>query len=240
MIPVAVGYLFVGTGVLLSTVPGFPTVLTFPAVVHFYATGFVALSIFALGCRLVTGFFHVTPPRSLSWPVLVCGAVAPGVLATNFWRPPWFVVGAGLEAVAVIGYAALVGVVAYRTDRRRIGLYGVAVGALAGAAGVSLALAGVLGVGGPSTVAAHVPVVLDGFLLATIVGYAYQFFPVTNGQFYGATDRTALATILLLACGTGVHATGIVVVGDPLRASGAALAALGTGGYAYLIVRRLA
>lgn len=67
-IPIAIGYLVIGTIVFLSTVNMVPNPLnaTFPVVVHFYATGFVTLLIFALGTRLLTGFFHVTPPKFLS------------------------------------------------------------------------------------------------------------------------------------------------------------------------------
>ncbi|WP_205254108.1 MULTISPECIES: hypothetical protein [Halostella] len=199
-IPVAVGYLVVGTVALLSATPPFPDPIgaTLPMVVHYYGTGFAALLIFALGTRLLTGFFHVTPPSALSRTVLCCGAVAPAVLSAAFWRPPWFLVGAGLELVAMAGYAALVAVVAYRTDRRRVGLYGIGLGALGGVAAVGVAAVGALGIETGLAVAVHVPLVLDGFLLLTILGYAYQFFPVTAGGFPGATERVALTTILAL------------------------------------------
>ncbi|WP_164471712.1 hypothetical protein [Halosimplex salinum] len=239
-IPVALGYLVVGTVALLSTVDGVPDPLgsTGPMVVHFYATGFVALLIFALGIRLLTGFFRVTPPISLSWLVLSCGSVAPGVLALNFYRPPWFGIGAGLEFVAMAGYASLVAVVAYRTDRHRVGLYGIGLGAAAGVLSVGVALASVTGIGGNPDLAAHVIVALDGFLLLTIIGYAYQFFPVSNGQFPGATGRTAASTIALLGTGTAVHALGVVGDVSSFRFYGPVLALIGTVGYSYLLIRR--
>jgi len=241
LIPVAFGYLVVGTVALLSTVTPLPNVAgaSLPVVSHYYSAGFAALLIFALGARLLTGFFHESPPRPLAWVVLLCGAVGPGVLTLHFWRPPWFLVGAGLEVVATVGYVGLVGVVAYRTDRRRIGLYGIGLGALSGAVGVAAAPAAVVGIAPADLVGVHVDLVLGGFFLLTIVGYAYQFFPVTNGQFPGATARSALATMLLLALGVGLQATSALTAVPWLHTAGSSLAVLGTTGYAYLMVRRL-
>lgn len=240
-IPVAVAYLLVGTVALLSRVTPLPALVgaSLPSVVHYYAAGFAALLVFSLGARLTTGFFHVSPPRYPTWAVLLSGAVAPGALAGAFFRPPWYLVGAGLQAVAMVGYAGLVGSVALRTDRRRVGLWGIVLGALSGVVGVCAAVLVSVGAVTAPLLAVHVPAVVDGFFLLTIVGYAYQFFPVTSGQFRGATARTALATMLLLAAGTGLEITGAVTGWPRLHAAGAALALVGTAGYAYLMIRRL-
>lgn len=240
-LPVAIGYLIVAAATHLALISGIrlPLVVSVPAVVHAYVTGFVTLLVFALGIRLLTGFFHVAPPRSLSWLVLGCGAVGPAVLIGAFWRPPWFLLGAALEATAMAGYVALVGIVLVRTDRRHVGQYGIAFGALAGLAGVATGIAGVVRLDS-AAIAAHVPLVLNGFLLTTIVGYAYQFFPVTTGRYPGASERTALATILLLATGTAGIATGSSLGTDWLRFIGSGLALVGTVGYTYLLVRRFA
>lgn len=241
LIPVVVGYLVVGTVVLLSTLTPLLNVAgaSLPVVSHYYGAGFAALLIFVLGARLLTGFFHESPPRPLAWVVLLCGTVGPGVLALNFWRRPWFLVGAGLEVVAMVGYVGLVGIVAYRTDRRRIGLYGIGLGALSGAVGVAAATSAVVGITPADLVDVHVDLVLGGFFLLTIVGYAYQFFPVTNGQFPGATERSALATMLLLVFGVGLQVTSALTAAPWLHAAGSSLTVLGTIGYAYLMVRRL-
>lgn len=241
LIPVAVGYLVVGTVALLSTVSSLPDVVgsSLPVVAHYYATGFATLLVFALGARLLTGFFHESPPRYLTWVVLLCGAVAPGVLAVNFWNPPWFLVGAGFAVVAMTGYLGLVGVVAYRTDRQRIGLYGIVLGALSGTVAVGAATLAACGVGTAVLVGVHVDVILGGFLLSTIIGYAYLFFPVTNGQFPGASERTALTTILLLVSGVGIRTLGALTAYSPFDVAGGSLAVLGTAGYAYLMARRL-
>jgi hypothetical protein len=240
-IPIALGYLIIGTIALLSTVGGFlnPFNPTFPMIVHFYGTGFVALLIFALGIRLLTGFFHVTPPKSLSWLVLFCGSVAPSILAFNFYQPPWFTIGAGLEFIAITAYASLVGIVAYRTDRHRVGLYGIGLGALGGVVSIGIALANVTGITSDLNIAFHVIVVLNGFLILTIIGYAYQFFPVTNRQFWGATERAGLTTIVVLGAGTVIQAFSVLGEFYWLQLCGIVLSVIGTGGYSYLMIRRL-
>ncbi|MFB6138900.1 MAG: putative zinc-binding protein [Halosimplex sp.] len=241
-IPVAFAYLLAGTVALLSATTPLPDLVgaTLPVVVHYYAVGFAALLVFAFGARLLTGFFHVDQPKSLSRAVLVAGAVAPGVLAPNLWRPPAFRVGAALVVAAMLGYAALVGLVALRTDRRRVGLVGIGLGATAGALAVVTAGTVAFGADAALLAAVHVPLVLDGFLLLTIWGYAYQFFPVTTGRFPGATERTARATLLLLALGTALQAVGASGGVEPVRAAGAATATVGAAGYAYLLTRRFA
>ena len=240
-LPVAIGYLIVAAASHLALISGIrlPLIMSVPAVIHAYATGFVTLLIFALGIRLLTGFFHVAPPRSLSWLVLGCGAVGPAVLIGAFWRPPWFLLGAALEATAMAGYVALVGIVLVRTDRRHVGRYGIVIGALAGLAGVAAGIAGVVRLDS-AALAVHVPLVLDGFLLLTIIGYAYQFFPVTTGRYPGADERTALATILLLAAGTVGIAIGSGLGTNWFRLVGSGLTLIGTAGYTYLLVRRFA
>lgn len=240
MIPVAVGYLLVGTVALVSTTQQVSTVVGsgLPTVVHYYGVGVAALLIFALGSRLLTGFFHVTPPHHISWVVLTSGGVGPALLAPNVWVDPWFTVGAVFLVVAMLGYGVLVGVVGFRTNRRRVGFVGIFLGAIAGIAGVSGASLMVTEILDTSAIQLHTTLVLDGFLLLTIIGYAYQFFPVTTGQFLGASRRSALATILFLAAGIGIDTVGTVSSVAPLTIFGSLLSFAGTGGYAYLLIRR--
>jgi hypothetical protein len=240
-IPLALGYLVIGTIALLSTVDGFPDPVnaTFPMIVHFYGTGFVTLLIFALGIRLLTGFFHVTPPKSLSWLILFCGSVAPGILAFNFYQPPWFTVGAILESIAITAYASLVVFVAYRTDRHRIGLYGIGFGALGGITAIGIVLINIIDSTSNVSIAAHVIVILNGFIILTIIGYAYQFFPVTNRQFWGATERGGSSTIFIIGAGTLLQTLSMLGEVHYLQGYGIALAVIGTSGYSYLMVRRL-
>lgn len=241
MLPVAIGYLLIGTVSLLSTA-GFLTDVvgaTFQRTVHYYGTGVVTLLILALGARLLIGFFHVRPPKYPTWVMLTAGAIAPAVLAGSFWQPPWFYVGAGLELVALASYTAVVGTVATNTDRRRIGLYGIVAGSIAGLSGGILATLTVTGGGSLTSLAAHRTAMIDGFVLLTIIGYASQFFPVTNQQFRGASRQTALASIGLLIVGVTLSVVGMLSSMAWMQLSGAALELLGTITYAYLLGRRL-
>lgn len=239
-VPIAMGYLILGTVALLARAVrgGGYFDVSAPAVIHLFGTGVVVLLILALGLKLLVGFLHVTPPHSLSWVALSCGAVAPAILAGSFYRPPLFLVGAGLEGVAVISYAVLIAVVGLRADRRRTGFVGLAIGAIAGVTAVGIAIANALDLGWAPGIRAHVVLVINGFILSTIIGYAYQFFPVPNGQFWGASDRTATGTILLFGLGTALVVTGDTAELDIVSVLGVILTIGGTGGYAYLLIQR--
>jgi len=242
VVPIAVLYLAVGTVALLARMYSVPTVsgTTIPGVVHYYAVGFAALLIVSLGARLLIGFFHVVPPRPLTWGALGGGVVAPALIAGSFWAWPLFQAGAVILAFGMLCYLGMVAIVAVRTDRRRVGLAGVLGGAFAGAGGVLVAVTVAIDGGAAWLIEAHVPLVLDGFLLLTIIGYAYEFFPIGTGQFTGASDRVGLATILILGAGVVLRAIepllGVPVAGD----IGATLGIVGTSVYAYVLTRRLA
>lgn len=224
-LPVALGYLVAGAGALAVGAP-------LPRVVHLHAAGFAALLVFALGDRLLAGFLHVGAPRSLTWTALCAGAVAPALVAASLWVDPWFRVGAALEAAAVTAYAGMVVAVSLRADRLRVGLYGVLLGAFAGVVGVAAAL--LVAFGAAPTLRAHVAAVATGFFPLTVAGYAFQFFPVTAGQFRGATARGVLTTLALMAVGSAAQ-----MVGGPLHPAGALCSAAGALGYCYLLARRL-
>lgn len=242
MIPVALGYLLVGTYTLVSTTYNLPAVfgVGLPAVVHYYGVGAATLLIFALGIRLLTGFFHVAPPRYVSWVVLITGGLGPALLVPNLWTDPWFTVGAAFLVIAIVGYGTLLAIVGYKTTRYRVGLTGIGLGAVSGVLGVSVA--GLLAAGQVDTtvIPLHTTLVLDGFLLLTIIGYAYQFFPVTTGRFRGASSRTAVGTVLLLGAGIGFEVIGTVASVESVIVVGMALTLSGTSGYAYLLIGRFA
>jgi hypothetical protein len=240
LIPVAIGYLLFGTLTLASSTTVLPVIVGYglPTVVHYYGTGVATLLIFALGVRLLTGFFHVTPPRYVSWSVLGSGGLGPALLASNLWQSPWFEIGASLLVVAMAGYGVLVGFVVFHTTRYRIGLVGIGLGAVCGIGGVFAAILGLVGRLDVFPIHLHTTLVLDGFLLLTIIGYAYQFFPVTTGQFRGASRRTALATMLVLTGGVGIDILGSILSIAPLQSVGAGFGFVATSGYAYLLVRR--
>jgi len=84
----------------------------------------------------------------------------------------------------------------------------------------------------------HWTFILGGFFPLTIVGYAFQFFPVTSGRFPGATTRGVAVTIGSLAGGVFVQGIGILSQLAYLRSVGAALSVLGALGYTGLMVGR--
>lgn len=239
-LPVALAYLLAGTVALLAGTPLLERSVALPRVSHFYGFGFGALLVFALGARLLIGFYHVSPPRSLAWPTLGAGALAPAFLGAGLRHLRWFRAGAVLAGVAMGCYLLLVTVVAARTDRSRTELAGIWLGALAGAVAVAVALPLAFGAGIEDAVAIHRTLVLAGFFPLTIAGYAYQFFPVTGAQFPGASERTVAASIALLAAGVAVQAVGIAAGPSLVRSVGVALSLVGTVLYAGLLVGRFA
>lgn len=140
--------------------------------------------------------------------------------------------------VAITAYAAIIAVVGLRADRRRTGFSGIALGAIVGVTAIGIALANALNIARAPGIRSHVLLVLNGFILPTIIGYAYQFFPVPTGQFLGASDRTATATILVLIIGTGLLVVGTHTHKTTLIDLGAGCSFLATVGYAYLLGRR--
>lgn len=236
MIPVALGYLLVGTVGLLGTTPvlgGWTPTLA--QVSHYYAIGFGALLVYALGARLLVGFYHVTPPRLLVYPMLLFGAFAPALLGTFRRGEPWFLLGAAFAALAMACYLLVVGFVAIETDRSRVELLGIVCGALAGVVAVAAALTVALGEDVATATTLHWTLVLGGFFPLTIVGYACQFFPVTGGQVSGASERGVATTIGLLAVGVVVQGAGIVGQLGFVRAVGVGLSLAGALGYLYLV-----
>jgi len=241
-VPLAILYLAVGTIALLAKWFDIPAVpgASIPGIVHYYAVGFAVLLIVSLGARLLVGFFHVVPPRPLTWGALGGGVVAPAFIAGGFWVWPLFQVGAVVLAFGVLCYLGMVAAVVARTERRRVGLVGILAGAFAGAGGVLVAVTVAIGGGAAWLIEAHVPLVLDGFLLLTIIGYAYEFFPIGMGQFTGASDRVALSTIAALGIGVVLRAVAPPLGAPLIGVVGVALSIVGTSVYAYVLTRRLA
>ena len=238
-IPVAIGYLIVGTiALLITALPLQIGAATLPQVTHYYLVGFATLLIYALGARLLLAFFHVSLPRSVVWVVLVAGILAPAFLGTSLWIDPWFQLGAAFAAIAMIGYGGLVVLVTWRTDRIRAGLSGILLGAIAGGAAVVASLPVAFGSGTVSYIAVHRTLILAGFFPLTIIGYAYLFFPVTGGQFAGANVRSVRATIGLLGVGVAVQAFSITTQYGSVRIIGTIASISGAIGCGYLLGRR--
>ncbi|WP_256298183.1 hypothetical protein [Haloarchaeobius salinus] len=237
VVPVALAYLLVGSyatlgvaGVVPPVFDGYP-----PRTTHLLGTGTATLLVFGIGARLLPRFLVAEPPKSLVWVVLPAGAVGPVLLAATLPAGPGFHLAAAVETVAVVGYAAIVGTLFVRSDNRRTALYGVLLGAGGGVAAVALgawfAFAGLDG----ALVPAHRRLTLLGFLGLTVVGVSLQFYPPNVGRWPGCDDRTALASMALLAVGVAVQAVGAAVLTTWIESVGVGLALVGTLGYAYLL-----
>lgn len=185
------------------------------------------------------GFYRASPPNPLRWLVLITGAVAPLFLGVTLWVNPLFRVGAAIESIAMVGYALVVCITGYRTERRRCGYLGIALGAVAGVVAVAVAAPVAFGTAWVDRWAAfHRTAVLWGFFPLTIVGYAFLFFPVTGGRVPSSSRRVARATIVLLAVGLLIRLFGITGHMDVLHLVGATISSAGAILYCYLIVRR--
>jgi hypothetical protein len=236
-VPLALGYLLVGTYGTLALHTGLPPLADGypPRTTHLLATGAAGVLVFALGFRLLPRFFSAPLPRWLAAAVLVSGATGPTLLACGLPGGPWFRVGALLESVAVGGFALAVALLFRRSDRRRTGLVGVLVGAACGLLGVALGLWFAFGSLSPALVRAHLRANLLGFLGLTVVGLAYQFYPPAVGTLLGASDRTARASILALAGGLLAQVGGIVGGAASLTTLGQMSTLVGACCYLYLL-----
>ena len=217
-------------GLVPSVFDGYP-----PRTTHLLGTGTAALLVFGLGVRLLPRFLVADPPKALVWVVLPAGAVGPVLLAATLPAGPWFHLAAVVETVAVVGYAAIVGTLFVRSDNRRTALYGVLLGAVGGVTAVALgAWFAFVGLDG-ALLPAHRRLTLLGFLGLTVVGVSLQFYPPNVGRWPGCDDRTALASMGLLAVGVAVQAAGLGLDVPAAETSGVVLALAGGLGYAYLL-----
>ena len=238
-VPVVAAYLAVGSWeTLAARSAALPTVLDGypPRATHLLAAGGAVLALFAVGFRLLPRFLVVDLPAWVPWVVLPPGALGPALLAAGLPAGPLFRVGAVLEAVAVVGFAAVYAHRYRATDRSRVGFYGPLLGTGFGVLAVGLGLSFAFGPIDPALVAAHYRLNLLGFLGLSIVGVTFQFYPPTVGRFPGAGDDLALAAMGLLAGGLAVEAVGAGAAVGTATGVGRALALGGALAYAYLVI----
>lgn len=176
-----------------------------------------------------------TLPAPLVWLVLSAGALGPFVLWLSIPSGTYLPAGAVLQTLAVGGFALAVAVMYRRSDRQRVGFYGVLACSLAGVAAISLGLVFAFDAPASDLVMVHARLNLLGFLGLTILGVSYQFYPPAVGTFRGASDRTALAAILLIAGGLAVELGGALADLSPVVTGGQALALAGALAHAYLL-----
>lgn len=237
-VPVALAYLVAGAALPVAAVAGLPTgplPAAGPAVSHLLAAGTAGLLLFALGFRLLPRFLVIAPRTPLVAVVLPAGALGPALLATDFRGGPWFRVGAALQAVALVGFAVAYVDMFVRSDRRRVGLYGLLVPAAAAVTvaglGVHMATVGVTG----GVADAHARLALFGFLGAAVVAVSYQFYPPPVAAPAWIDDRAAATAIALLAVGVGVEAAGLVAGVAPAVTAGRTAAVAGAGLHATVL-----
>ncbi|WP_181691598.1 hypothetical protein [Natronomonas sp. LN261] len=237
-VPVALSYLLVGSyeiaalyGPLPALFGGAPAQAS-----HLLAAGTAAVLVFALGFRLLPRFLVVSPPLWVVRIVLPAAAAGPVLIAAGLEIPRLQIVGAALEAVAVCLFAAALARMFVRSDRRRVGLYGVLAGAGSGVGGVLLGLVFAFdGTTAPLTTL-HFRLNVLGFLGLTVVGLAYQFYPPSVGEFPGSSERTAALSILGICAGLLTHAISLRIGLDALTTVGYLPAFGGSVLYAYLLV----
>jgi len=235
-VPVALAYLLVGSYATAAGATPLPPLLDGypPRAAHLLAAGAGALLVFAIGFRLLPRLLVATPPRPLAWLVLPTGAVGPALLASGIGTSR-LLVGAAVQAVAVVGFALAVAALLRRSDRERVGRYGVALGALAGVLGVALGLH--FATAGPTAALAAVHARLNvlGFLGLTIVGVSYHFYPPAVGRLPGAGDRLAAASIGAIAAGLAFELVGAVATVELAVTAGRLGALVGSLFAAYVL-----
>lgn len=237
-VPIALLYLAAGSYATVAIYVGLPVFFDgyFPRVAHLLAAGTAAMLIFALGFRLLPRFLVASPPRVLVIVVLPAGALGPVLLADQLGGGRWFQFGAVIEAIAVVGYALAYCILFVRSDRRRVGFYGVLAGVGSGVLGVGLGVSFAFDHPTTSLVLAHMRLNVLGFLGLTIIGIAYQFYPPAVGTLRGASNRTALVSIGSIAGGLLLQLIGLIGQLQSLVQVGELLTFIGAITYAYLIV----
>lgn len=239
-VPVVLVYLLAGSYELLAGAVGLPTLLGgVPArVSHLLGAGTAVLLVFAVGFRLFPRFLVAHPPRPVAYAVLGAGAVGPALIAAGLYDGGLLHAGAGLQAVAVVGFAGTYAFLFVRSDRRRLGLYAVLLACLLGVAAVGLGL--VFAVGGRATplVTAHYRLAVAGFLGLTIVGATYQFYPPDVGKWPLASETAAAQAVVLLGSGLALQLA--TAYAAPLATLGLLFAALGAAVHCYVVWAALA
>ncbi|MFC7215895.1 hypothetical protein ACFQO4_17635 [Saliphagus sp. GCM10025334] len=183
-----------------------------PPVTHLLAAGGAALLLFAVGFRLLPRFLVVSPRTWLVALALPAGALGPALLVGDFLGGSRFLLGAVLEATALVGFALAYVDMYSRSNRRRVGFYAVALGVLCGAGVAILGLSFAtdwFGVPG-DPFDAHYRLALVGLLGLTVVGVTYQFYPPAVASSSLVDNRTAGLSIALLAGGLLVEVGGLL------------------------------
>lgn len=238
-VPVALAFIALGVLELVAGTLGRPVFVTTGGVgvAHLAGAGGATTLLFAVGFRALPRFTVTNPPANVAAVVLGSGAIGAALVVAGFGSGVLFRAGAVLLSVAVAGFAATWSWMLLRTERDRVGFYGVLAAVWSGVFGVALGLGfamGHLSLAGEAVVA-HFRLTLLGFLGLAIVGVLYQFYPPAVGQHSGASDRTALVSIVALAAGVWIEAAGLLAGVPEAVLAGRVLGLLGSVAVAFLV-----
>ena len=241
--PFAIGYVGIGSVVLLWSSLSGPATVPAAAASHLLVVGGAVVMLLAVGFRLLPRFLGASPPARVVAVVLPPGAVGPALLAAGVTgRPaslagiPTVRLGAGLVGAAVVGLAAVVVALVARADRRRVGVGAVVAGACCGVLGVGLGIGFVVGAADASLVPAHLRLNVLGFLGLTIVGVSYHFYPPAIGTLPGVGVRSARTAAVALAGGLLVEVGGLATSSPAVVTVGRAVGVLGAALYAWVVL----
>ena len=241
-VPIALAYLVFGSYETIAAYGTVPSIFDgyLPRTTHLLGAGTATLLVFAIGFRLLPRFLRAHPPRVLVYIVLPAGAVGPALLAVGIPSGGWLVLGGIVQAIAVGGYAVVIGILFARSPHDRIALYAVLAGAVVGVAAVGIGIWFAFVGLDAGLIAAHQRLTLIGFLGLTIIGVSLQFYPPNVGEWIGSEDRTAAVVILLITFGIIAQAVGLAVPHDGIERAGVFVSGCGACLYGYLILSAFA
>ena len=236
--PVVALYLAGGAYATLAATTGLPSPVDGypPRVSHLLAAGVAALLLVAVGFRLLPRFLVAQVPTALAVVGVPAAALGPALIAVGLPAGPVLHAGAGLETLGIGAFVGAYWLAFARSDRRRIGFYGVLAGTVAGLVVVALGLTFAVDGPRPELVALHCRFALLGFLGLSVVGVSYQFYPPSVGRFPLAGDRFATVVLAGFVAGLGLDVLAWALARPVLSLAGHALTALAAVGYAYLLL----
>ncbi|MBI4361801.1 MAG: hypothetical protein HY558_01365, partial [Euryarchaeota archaeon] len=219
-------YLLAGSAGLAAAYAG---ILPYPAALHLYTAGFIALMVFGAGYHLLPRFTGVVPPPRLAALNILLALPGPALIALTITGPRGlFHPAAGLEATAGLLFAGFILHSLLRTERRHPSYLFYAASAASLILGVLLGVAFSLRVEWRIYTPLHAWVNLLGFAGFMIVGVATDaLIGYRPGELH---DRRALRGLYLSAL-TGLPLLALSYTGAPTRIPGLLLLLLFAGLY---------
>lgn len=158
-------------------------ILPLPVLVHLHLTGFVVGTMVAASILLLPRFTDVRPPPWASWTIAILPIPGPALLAMGFLgHPRMFRLGAMVEAIAMIAFAAYVGWQLLRSPRRRASFVPFALSLISLVAAVLLGLAFAHAPVTQVLVPLHAALNLVGFVGLFVLAAAWDLFAPSIGR----------------------------------------------------------